>query len=136
MSSTAINCSGFAVHVGDAVSIRAKVVSVSGIGSLASVTCQAPLDASTFVVQADDASAVQHQPTVDNAPDSTTPAVSLNGKNYGRFYEDLTVLGSVTSISGTGVNAILTVKLKTSQTSINTAAGNVYSDQSSSPTLP
>src|ERR1039458_227013 len=93
MSSNAINCQGQSIHVGDAVSIRAKVVSVGGIGSLASVTCQAPLDASTFVAQADDASATQHQPTVDNAPDSTTPAVSLNGKNYGRVYEDLTVPG-------------------------------------------
>lgn len=133
---SAINRNGQVIHVGDAVSILGKVVSVSGIGSLAQVTAQAPLDSGTFVCQANDAAAVQHQPTVDNAPDATLPAVSINGKNYGKFYEDLTVLGVVTSIAGTGVNAILTVKLKTSQTSINTAAGNVYSDQSSSTVLP
>jgi len=37
-------------------------------------------------------------------------------------------MGLVTAISGSGVNAVLTVKLKTSQNPINTAAGNCNSD--------
>ena len=125
---SAFNKNGKVVNVGDAVSIVAKVVSVSGLGSLAAVTVQSPFDAGTYVIQANDASAVQHQPTADNAPDATTPAVSINGKNYGKFYNDLTVLGVVTSISGSGVNALLTVVLKTSRASIVTAAGNCSSD--------
>jgi hypothetical protein len=138
MNMAAINKNGFVVKIGDGVSILAKVVSVSGIGSLAQVTVQSPLDTGTYVIQANDASAAQHQPlsTSNNAPDTELPAVSINGKNYGKFYEDLTVLGVVTAISGNGQSAILTVLLKTSLTSIVTAAGNCSSEQRSSTLLP
>ena len=133
---SAINRNGQVIHIGDAVSILGKVVSVSGIGSLAVVIVQSPLDAGTYNVQANDAAAVQQKVTVDNAPDSGHPAVSIRGKNYGAATDDITVLGAVTGIAGSGINAVLTVLLKSSQTSIVTAAGNCFSDQSASTVLP
>ena len=124
---SAINKNGKAVNINDAVSIIGKVVSVSGIGSRASVTVQAPLDPGTFVIQSNDAYAVQ-QEYDSTSPDALYPAVSIDGKHYGQAGDDLTALGVCTAIGGSGLNAILTVLLKTSQTSINTASGNVSSD--------
>ena len=125
--STGINKNGKAVNINDAVSIIGKVVAVSGIGSLASVTVQSPLDAGTYVITAHDAYAVQQEYDSTN-PDALYPAVSIDGKHYGQAGDDLTVLGVCTAISGSGLNAILTILLKTSQTFINTAAGNCSSD--------
>ena len=119
--STGINMHGGTVSVNDNVSIVAKSVSVSGSGSLAVVTVQAPLDASTFNIVANDAYAVQHESLAAH------PAVSIDGKNYGTAGDDITVLGVVTGISGSGQFAILTVQLKSSGNSIVTAAGNTYS---------
>lgn len=127
---TGINKNGKVVNVGDAVSIVAKVVSVSGSGSLASVTVQSPLDAGTYSIVASDANAVQEYYNSKDSVDSanTYPAVSLSGKHYGAAYDDLTVMGVVTAISGSGQNAVLTVTLKSSGNSIHTAAGNCNSD--------
>jgi hypothetical protein len=118
---SAINRNGQVVGVGDYVTIIAQVVSYTGSGSLASVTVQAPLDPGTFVVQANDCEAVEH------SNDSTHTCVSVNGKAYGVAGDLCTPRGQVTVVSGSGINAILTVKLSTSQTSINTAAGNCAS---------
>ena len=112
---------GFTVSVNSHVSIVAKVVSVSGSGSLATVTVQAPYDASTFNIVAHDAAAVQQ------LNDANHVALSVDGKSYGTAGDDLTARGVVTGISGSGQNAILTVKLAVSGNSINTAAGNVTS---------
>jgi hypothetical protein len=119
---TGINRNGGVVNVQDRVSITAKVVSYTGSGSLASVTVQAPLDAGTFVIKANDAFAVE-QPS-----DSLHTAVSFEGNWYGVKGDDITVLGLVTAISGSSVNALLTVTLISSLTSITTAAGNCTSD--------
>ena len=124
---TGINKNGKVINVNDAVSIVAKVASVSGSGSTATVTVQAPLDPGTFNIQANDAYAVQ-QEYDSTSPDALYLAVSIDGKHYGQAGDDLTALGVCTAISGSGLNAILTVLLKTSQTSINTAAGNCSSD--------
>jgi hypothetical protein len=124
---SAINKNGKAVNINDAVSIIGTVVSVSGSGSLATVVCQSPLDAGTYVITAHDAYAVQ-QEYDSTSPDALYPAVSIDGKHFGQPGDGLTVLGVCTAISGSGLNAILTVLLKTSQTSINTASGNVSSD--------
>jgi hypothetical protein len=112
---------GVTVAVNAHVSIIAKVVSVSGSGSLATVVCQAPLDAGTFSIIAHDAAAVEHQ------TDASHVALSVDGKSYGLAGNDLTARGVVTGISGSGQNAVLTVKLAVSGNSINTAAGNVTS---------
>ena len=118
---SAINKNGFVVNVQDHVSIIAKVVSVSGSGSKATVTVQSPFDAGTYNIQANDANAVEHQ------TDASHVAVSFGGKPYGVSGNDITVLGLVTSISGSGQNAILSVLLVSSLTTITTAAGNVSS---------
>jgi hypothetical protein len=112
---------GVTVAVNAHVSIIAKVSSVSGSGSLATVTVQAPYDASTFNIQANDARAVQQ------LADASHVARSIAGKAYGAADDDVTVLGYVTGISGSGQSAILTVKLTASGNSITTAAGNVTS---------
>lgn len=119
--STGINKNGSTVSVNDSVSIVAKVVSYTGSGSKATVTAQAPFDASTVSIQANDANAVE-QPS-----DANHTAVSFNGNFYGVKGDDITILGVVTAITGSGQNAVLTVKLVTSGNSISTAAGNTTS---------
>jgi hypothetical protein len=118
----AYNKNGKVVNIGDHVSCTAKVVSYTGSGSLATVTVQAPLDAGTFSIQANDATAVE-QPN-----DASHTAVSLSGNFFGVKGDDLTVLGLVTAISGSGLTATLTVTLITSLLSITTASGNCTSD--------
>lgn len=118
---TGINKNGSTVSVNDHVSITAKVVSFTGSGSTASVTIQAPLDASTFVIQGNDCFAVE-QPA-----DASHTVRSLFGNAYGVKGDDITVLGLVTAISGSGQSAILTVTLISSGNSVVTAAGNCNS---------
>lgn len=128
---TGVNKNGGTVSVGDAVSIIGKVVSVTNSGGKATVVVQSPLDSGTYSIQGDDATAVQQfyngNTTVADSS-GAYPANSYYGDHYGAAGDDLTVMGLVTAISGSGVNAVLTVKLKTSQNSINTAAGNCNSD--------
>ena len=128
---TGINKNGGTVSIGDAVSIVGKVVSVSSSGGKATVVVQSPLDSGTYSIQADDATAVQQfyngNTTVADSS-GAYPANCFFGDLYGSAGDDLTVMGLVTAISGSGVNAVLTVKLKTSGNSINTAAGNCNSD--------
>ena len=112
---------GFTVSVNSHVSIVAKVVSLTGTGSLAVVTVQAPYDASTFNIIAYDAAAVQQ------LNDANHVALSVDGKSYGTAGDDISPRGVVTGISGSGQNALLTVKLSASGNSITTAAGNVSS---------
>ena len=119
--STGISKNGNVVAVNAHVSIVGKVVSVSGSGSLSTVTVQAPYDASTFNIVAHDAAAVQQ------LNDANHVALSVDGKSYGTAGDDLTARGVVTGITGSGQNAVLTVKLAVSGNSINTAAGNVTS---------
>jgi hypothetical protein len=118
---TGTDKNGVTVSVNAHVSIIGKVVSVSGTGSLASVTVQSPLDAGTYVIIAHDAGAVEHQ------TDASHVALSVDGKSYGLVGNDLTVRGVVTGVTGSGQSAILAVKLNVSGNSINTAAGNVTS---------
>ena len=119
--STGISKNGTVVSVNDHVSAVAKVVSVSGSGSLATVVCQAPYDASTFTVVANDCGAVQQ------LNDANHVALSVDGKSYGTAGDGISPRGVVTGITGSGQNAVLTVKLSASRNSITTAAGNVSS---------
>jgi hypothetical protein len=128
---TGINKNGGAVNVGDHVSIVGKVVSFTGSGSKATVTVQSPLDSGTYTIQGNDANSAQYDynGNTTSADSADLHAVlSLSGKHYGVAGDNITVMGWVTAISGSGVNAVLTVQLVTSQNSINTAAGNVNSD--------
>lgn len=117
---TGIDKNGVTVNVKAHVSIIGKVVSVAGTGSFATITVQSPLDAGTYTILATDCNAVE-QPA-----DASHPARTF-GNAYGAKGDDITVLGVVTAISGSGLSAILTVTLATSGTSITTAAGNVTS---------
>jgi len=120
---TGINRNGGMINVNDHVSITAKYVStVSGSGNLATVTVQAPLDPLTFNIQANDAF------SVEGTIDASHLLRGLQGNAYGVVGDDLTILGVVTAISGSGSFAVLTVKLVTSQNSITTFAGNCTSD--------
>jgi hypothetical protein len=121
--STGTNINGKFVSVNDSVSILGKVVSVSGTGSLAVVTVQPPTAPASgqFNAKANDMEAVQH--TVD----ASHPALSIDGKAFGLVDNDVSVLGVVTAISGSGQTASLTVTLKTSGASITVPAGSVNS---------
>jgi len=118
---TGININGKSVSVNDSVSILGKVVSVSGTGSLATVTVQPPTAPASgqFNAKANDMSAVQTDPA--------SPAISIWGKAFGTAGDDVSVLGVVTAITGSGQNASLTVTLKTSGASVTVPAGSVNS---------
>ena len=114
----AFNQDGKVVNINDNVSITGKVVSLTGASSIAQITVQPLTGLATFVASGYDMQAVQNDDGV---------ARSINGKAFGFLGDNVTVLGVVTSISGSGNQAILTVLLKTSLVSINVPAGSVRS---------
>lgn len=121
----AINVNGQVVNVGDEVSCPGTVVSASGSGFTALVTVQTPLAAGTVVAQAKDMNStenVEAQGTVADSA-STYPCSSFNGNNFGKAGDQVTILGTVTAISGSGNTALLTVKLVSSGNSISIPAG-------------
>jgi hypothetical protein len=102
------------------------VVSTATFGStipsgLASVTCETSWSSATFVIQANDAEAVQH------TNDAAHPALSITGKNYGAAQDQISVLGTATAITGSGETASLTVTLASSGLVITAPAGAVQS---------
>jgi hypothetical protein len=119
---SSFNIDGKVVNVNDRVSIIGQVVSVSGSGGLALVTVQPVNSIVNFVCQANDAQAVEH------SADANHVATSINGKAFGATNDAVTVLGYVTSISGSGNQALLSVTLATSGFSISVNAGSVRSD--------
>lgn len=120
--STGINIDGKTVSVNDQVSIIGKVVSVSGSGSLATVTVQFPLAASTNTAKGYDCQSVEFP------VDGNHTARSIFGNAFGTAGDDITVMGTVTAISGSGITALLTVTLKSSGNSITgVPAGAVHS---------
>jgi hypothetical protein len=59
--------------------------------------------------------------------DPASLAISIWGKAFGTAGDDVSVLGVVTAITGSGQNASLTVTLKTSGASVTVPAGSVNS---------
>lgn len=114
---TGINKNGQVVSVNDQVSIVAKYVSQTGSGSLATVTAQTPLATSTISVKAYDCQSETHQ------ADSSHTARSISGQAFGVAGNNITILGTVTAISGSGNTALLTVTLKSSGNSVIVPAG-------------
>jgi hypothetical protein len=116
---------GKQVFVGDQVSITALVISTVPFGttipsSLATVTVETAWSPTTFVIQANDANAVEH------SNDANHPALSFNGgKNYGAAGDQCTVLGTVTAITGNNTSASLTVTLVSSGLVVTVPAGAV-----------
>lgn len=123
LMNTGMNINGKTVSVNDSVSILGKVVSVSGTGSLATVTVQPPTAPASgqFNAQAYDMESVL-QPL-----DANHVARSISGNSFGAAGDDVSVLGVVTAISGSGQTASLTVTLKNSGASITVPAGSVDS---------
>src|ERR1700685_4078347 len=99
------------VNISDTVTVIGNVISVTGLGSLASVVV-APISAPsfTFTIQANDASAVES--------DNGARALSIAGRAYGNAGDQVSVGGQVTTISGSGASAVLTITLKSSGASV------------------
>src|ERR1700676_4129951 len=119
-----ISQDGKKVFLLDQVSITALVISTAPFGTtipsgFAMVTCETAWSPTQFVIQANDAEAVQH------SNDANHPALSITGKNYGAPQDQLSILGTCTAITGTGDTALLTVTLASSGLVITVPAGAV-----------
>jgi len=119
MAAPAFSADGKIVNVNDQVSIVGLVVSVSGTGSLAVITVETALTPNTFAAQANDMNAVQTEGV----------AKSISGKAFGFAGDQVSVLGRVSAISGSGNTAALSVVLKTSGNTITVPAGVTRSAQ-------
>src|SRR5260370_186235 len=85
------------------------------------VKVQPSLSTSTFTGKENDMNAVQTDPA--------SAAKSISGKAFGNAGDQVSVLGVVTAISGSGQSALLTVTLASSQASVNgIPAGATNSD--------
>jgi hypothetical protein len=119
----AFNREGKVVAAGDQISAVAIVSSVSGTGSLATLTLQPISDSvNTYNVTAYDVHAVQTDPA--------NPAKSIDGKAFGAVGDQVTVRGAVTAVTGSGSTALLTVTLAQSGASVSIPAGSVHSPES------
>ncbi len=116
---TGFNYDGKVVSVNDQVTIMGSASVISGAGGTAIVTVLPLLTTSTFSAKANDMNAVQ---------DTTGVATSISGKQFD-VGDRVSVLGTVTAVSGSGANASLTVTLATSRGSITVPAGSVRSVQ-------
>lgn len=115
----AFNADGKVVAVNDEVSILGLVVSLTGSGGTAVVTVQPLLTTSTITANANDMNAVDHP------NDSDHVATSISGKHFGQAGERVSVLGTVTAVSG----STLTVLLCASGGSVTVPAGSCRSAQ-------
>jgi len=99
-----VSATGSKVDVGDSVSVIGEVVSISGTGPTATLTIRC-VDGTTTTAQARDCF----------APQGIGAAISENGKPFG-LGSPVTLKCTVSSVSGSGSNAVLTVKTNTSST--------------------
>lgn len=118
----AFNADGKVVAVNDQVTIMGTVDTVTGTGGGATVTVLPNMGTVTVSCKANDMNSVQHP------ADATHAAVSISGKNFG-VGNKVSVIGTVTAVSGSGAFASLTVKLTTSGNSVVVPAGSVRSAQ-------
>jgi len=121
---------GKVINLFDNVSCQGRLSSITGSGGLALVTVLPLLTTSTVVVQANDCQATQHAEPLPAQTDaaSTYPATSISsGIFFGGAGEQLTILGYVTAITGTGNTALLTVTCASSGLSIVVPAGSCAS---------
>lgn len=120
----AFNIDGKVVNVGDAVSVVGICVGTSGTAQPLSCTIQPDLAPASgqFTCAANDCNATQH------SADANHPARSASGKPFGGLNDDVTVMGVVTAISGSGNGATLTVTLKNSGLSVSVPSGACHSD--------
>ena len=112
---------GNLVNVNDQVTIMGSAVSITGTApSKAAVVVAEAYDGNQFTAQANDCSVVEPAPNTTN-----TAFWGGNGFAAGAL---VNVNGKVTSISGTGLSAQLTVTLDVSGLSITASAGSCNSN--------
>lgn len=117
---SAFNADGKVVSVNDQVTIIGIVTGVSGSGGSATITVMPNCTATTISASGNDMNAVQ------GPADASHPATSIAGKNFGTG-DNVSVLGKVTAISGSGQFATLTVTLITSGGSVTVPSGSTHS---------
>ena len=112
---TGIGKAGNIISVGDEVTTLGTVTAITGSGSnaLVAVTTQA---GDQITVVAKDC----------YGPQSGGAAISHSGKGFS-VGDNITVMGTVAAISGSGQSAQLTVKLKSSQSSVTHTAVAAHS---------
>ena len=122
---TGINYDGRVVNVNDQVTIMGSINTVSGSGGGATVTVipQRALASGSISCKANDMNAASRP------YDSDHVARSISGVSFGAAGENVSVMGTVTGISGSGGNAVLTVTLCNSGNSVTVPAGSVRSLQ-------
>jgi ribosomal 30S subunit maturation factor RimM len=125
----AFSKNGNVINLFDNVSCQGMISSITGSGALALVTVLPLLTTSTVVVQANDCRAVQHAEPLPGQTDaaSTYPATGIAGMYFGVAGEQVTILGTVTAITGTGNTALLTVTCASSGRSIVVPSGSCAS---------
>lgn len=109
--SVATGKGGNTISVGEQVTINATVTAISGTGSKASVTAITDLG-DTVTAQANDC----------YGPQTEGPAISICGKHFS-VGDKITIMGTVTAISGSGSTASVTTSLKSSSTAVAHSAG-------------
>lgn len=110
-----ISASGKVVDSGDTVTIIGAATAISGTGGKALVTVVTSNGGGTFIAQAQDMA----------SPQTTGPALSRNGKNFD-VGSQVTIIGTATAVSGVGGQAVLTVTLHGSGTSVSTPSVSVH----------
>ena len=109
------SAAGKVVDSGDQVTIIGAAIAISGTGPKALVTVQNSNGGGSFIAQAQDMA----------SPQTTGPALSRNGKNFD-VGSPVTVIGTATAVSGSGGQAVLTVTLHGSGTSVSTPSVSVH----------
>lgn len=118
----AFNADGKVVAVNDQVTIIGLVTNLSGSGGGATVTVMPNCTATTISASARDMNAVP------GAFDVSRLATSIAGKSFG-IGDNVSVLGKVTAISGSGQFASLSVTLINSGSSVTVPSGSTRSAQ-------
>lgn len=120
----ATNFDGKPVAVNDQVTIIGLVTAVSGSGGLATITVipTTAIGTATISAKANDMN------SVDGPNDASHPATGIAGQFFG-VGDNVSVLGKVTAISGSGTYASLTVTLINSGNSVTVPSSSVRSAQ-------
>ncbi len=115
MPMAASTLAGKDVSTSDTVTILGTAIAISGSGPKALVTVTSTNGGGSFVAQAQDMA----------APQTAGPALSRNGKNFD-VGATVTVIGTVTAVTGVDGNAKLTVTLHGSGVSVVTPSVSVH----------
>ena len=118
-----VSYEGHAVNVGDQISVMGGVQSITGNAPYTALVALQDLYGQAFTVHANDVTAALHA----LAPGAGV-GLSMNGKNFDAG-DRVTANGVVTSVSGTGVTAQVTVLLDHSGLSVVVNAGSCHVNQ-------